>query len=89
MLQNALQIVGSFSEHHRMGEKIARKILRRFHFETDEIDTICNIISNQIRFQSMMTDRGMQKFLELPDKERLIELARAQNKSKWWQLYEL
>ncbi len=70
-----------FSEHHRMGEKIARKILRRFHFDTDEIDTICNIISNQIRFQSMMTDRGMQKFLELPDKERLIELARAQIKA--------
>ena len=30
----------------------------------------------------MMTDkRGMQKFLELPDKRRLIELARAQIKA--------
>lgn len=70
-----------FSQFHRIGEKVARKILHRLHFEADEIDTICDIISNQIRFQSMMTDRGMQKFLELPQQQRLIELARAQIKA--------
>lgn len=70
-----------FSQFHRIGEKVTRKILHRLHFESDEIDTICDIISNQIRFQSMMTDRGMQKFLELPHQQRLIELARAQIKA--------
>ncbi|MFG6359694.1 HD family phosphohydrolase [Taurinivorans muris] len=70
-----------FTQFHRIGAKITRKILYRMHFESDDIDTICAIIGNQIRFQSMMTDRGMQKFLELPHQERLIELARAQIKA--------
>lgn len=70
-----------FIQFHRIGAKVTRKILHRMHFEADEIDTICAIISNQICFQSMMTDRGMQKFLELPHRERLIELARAQIKA--------
>lgn len=70
-----------FTQFHRIGAKVTRRILHRMHFNSDEIDTICDIISNQIRFQSMMTDRGMQKFLELPHQERLIELARAQIKA--------
>ncbi|MCH5277797.1 MAG: HD family phosphohydrolase [Desulfovibrionaceae bacterium] len=67
----------TFFQQHRVGAKVTRKILRRLHFDPEDIDTICGLVRNQFRFQSMMTDRGIRRFLELPDTERLIEVARA------------
>ena len=67
----------TFYQHHRVGAKMARKILLRLHFDPADVDTICGVIRNQVRFQSMLTDRGVRRFLELPDQDRLIELARA------------
>lgn len=72
----------TFFQYHRVGAKVARKILRRLHFDRDEIDTICNIIRNHVRFQSMLTDRGLHRFLALPDTERIIELTRANIKAQ-------
>ncbi len=72
----------TFFQHHRVGAKVTRKILRRMHFEPEDIDTICDLVRNQLRFQSMMTDRGIRRFRSLPDTERLIEMARANIKAQ-------
>lgn len=72
----------TFYQHHRVGAKVTRKILRRLHFDSEDIDTICGLVRNQLRFQSMMTDRGIRRFLELPDTDRLIEIARATIKAQ-------
>lgn len=72
----------TFFQHHRVGAKVTRKILRRLHFEPEDIDTICGLVRNQLRFQSMMTDRGIRRFRALPDTERLIEMARANIKAQ-------
>jgi len=72
----------TFYQHHRVGAKVARKILRRLRFDPEDIDTICGMVRNQLRFQSMLTDRGIRRFLELPDTDRLIELARATIKAQ-------
>jgi len=66
-----------FFQHHRIGASITRKILRRLNFDVEDIETICNIVRNHVRFQSMMTDRGIHQFIELSDTERIIELSRA------------
>ncbi len=66
-----------FFQHHRIGASITRSILRRLYFEEQEIETICNIVRNHVRFQSMMTDRGIRQFMEYPDQERIIEISRA------------
>ena len=72
----------TFYQQHRVGAKVTRKTLRRLHFNPEDIDTICGVVRNQLRFQSMMTDRGIRRFLELPDTDRLIELARANIKAQ-------
>ncbi len=72
----------TFFQHHRVGAKITRKILRRLGFEAAEIETICNMVRNQTRFHSMLTDRGIRRFLALPDTPRLIEMARAHLKAQ-------
>lgn len=72
----------TFYQQHRVGAKVTRKILRRLHFDPEDIDTICGVVRNQLRFQSMLTDRGIRRFRELPDTDRLIELARASIKAQ-------
>lgn len=70
-----------FFQHHRIGAKIARKRLRHLNFTMEDVETVYNIVDNQVRFQSMMTDRGIHYFLQIPDTTRLIELSRAQIKA--------
>ncbi len=71
----------TFFQYHKIGAQVARSVLRRLHFESDEIDTVCNIIRNHIRFYSMLTDRGMRRFLSLQDTDRIIELTKAHIKA--------
>ncbi len=71
----------TFYQYHKIGAQVVRSILRRLHFESDEIDTICNIVRNHIRFFSMLTDRGIRRFLALSDTDRIIELTRAHIKA--------
>ncbi len=71
----------TFYQYHKIGAQVVRSILRRLHFESDEIDTVCNIVRNHIRFFSMLTDRGIRRFLTLPETDRIIELTRAHIKA--------
>ena len=66
-----------FFQYHRIGASMTRKILRRFYFDAEDIEIIGNVVRNHVRFQSMMTDRGIRQFLEMPDTDRIIELSRA------------
>ncbi len=72
----------NFYQHHRIGAKVARKILKRLRFNTDEIDLICHLIRNHMRFHFMLTDRGIRRFMALDDYPRLIEMVRADIKAR-------
>ena len=39
----------NFLQHHRVGAKVARKILKRLRFEEQDIDLICDLVQNQDR----------------------------------------
>lgn len=72
----------NFYQHHRIGAKVARKILRRLHFEAEDIDLICHLIRHHMRMQFMMTDKGIRRFKALDEYPRLIEMARADIKAR-------
>ena len=67
----------TFYQHHRVGAQVTRKILRRLHFSAEDIDVICHLVRNHMRFYSMMTDRGIRRFMALDQYPRLIQMARA------------
>lgn len=67
----------SFYQHHRVGAKVTRKILRRLHFTTEDIDLLCHLVRYHMRFHFMMTDRGIRRFKALDEYPRLIAMARA------------
>lgn len=71
----------TFYQHHQVGAQVARKILHRLHMPQEDIDLICHLVRNHMRFQFMLTDRGIRRFRALDDYPRLIELARANNKA--------
>ncbi|TVR00968.1 MAG: HD domain-containing protein [Desulfovibrionales bacterium] len=72
----------TFYQHHRVGAKVARKILNRLRFSPEEIDNICHLVRNHMRFHFMLTDRGIRRFTALDDYPRLIEIARADIKAR-------
>lgn len=67
----------TFYQHHRVGALVTRKILRRLHFAPEDIDTIAHLVRYHMRFYSMMTDRGIRRFMALDNYPRLIEMSRA------------
>ncbi|MDR2076467.1 MAG: HD domain-containing protein [Desulfovibrio sp.] len=67
----------TFYEHHRIGAKITRKILHRLLMLPEEIDLVCRLVGNHMRFQFMMTDRGIRRFKAQGEHLRLMEMARA------------
>ncbi|MBR4741316.1 MAG: HD domain-containing protein, partial [Desulfovibrio sp.] len=67
----------TFFQHHRIGAKVTRKILQRLHFDYEDIDLICHLVANHMRFHFMMTDRGIRRFKALDEYPRLIAMARA------------
>lgn len=67
----------TFYEHHRVGAKVTRKILRRLNIFSEDIDLICRLVQNHMRFQFMMTDKGIRNFTAQEDYIRLIEMSRA------------
>ncbi len=71
-----------FYEHHRVGAKVARKLLRRLHMLPEDIETICGIIRNHMRFQFMMTDKGIRRFMAVPEHGRIIAMSRAAIKAR-------
>ncbi len=72
----------TFYQHHRIGAKITRKILRRLHMDPNDIELICHLVRNHMRFQFMMTDRGIRRFKSLEEYPRLIEMSRANIKAR-------
>ena len=67
----------TFYQHHRVGAKVTRKILRRLHLTTEDVDLLCHLVRYHMRFHFMMTDRGIRRFKALDEYPRLIAMARA------------
>ena len=67
----------TFYEHHRIGAKLTRKILHRLLMQPEEVELICGLVGNSMRFHFMMTDRGIRRFNAQGESKRLIEIARA------------
>ncbi len=67
----------TYFQHHRVGAKVTRKILRRLHFAQEDIDLICHLVNHHMRFHFMMTDHGIRRFKAIGQNERLIAMARA------------
>jgi len=72
----------NFYQHHKVGAKVTRKILKRLRFDPEDIDLICHLVRHHMRFHFMLTDRGIRRFKALDEYPRLIELARADIKAK-------
>lgn len=71
----------TFYQHHRIGAKVTRKILKRLRLNTEEVDLVVNLVRNHMRFHFMLTDKGIRRFKALDDYPRLIEMARADIKA--------
>ncbi len=72
----------TFYQHHRIGAKVTRKILKRLRLNTEEVDMVVNLVRNHMRFHFMLTDKGIRRFKALDDYPRLIEMARADIKAR-------
>ncbi len=72
----------TFYQHHRVGAKVARKLLSRLSIPQQDIDVICHLIRHHLRFHSMLTDKGIRRFKALDEYPRLIEMARADLKAR-------
>ena len=72
----------TYYQHHRVGAKVTRKILRRLHFTQVDIDLLCHLVLHHMHFHFMMTDRGIRKFKALDDYPRLIAMAKADLKAR-------
>lgn len=67
----------TYYQHHRVGAKVTRKILKRLHFDQGDADLICHLVNQHMRFHFMMTDRGIRRFKALGETSRFIAMARA------------
>jgi len=72
----------TFYQHHIVAAKVARKILKRLKFIPEDIDLLCYLIRNHIRFSFMLTDKGVRRFKALDEYPRLIEMSRADIKAR-------
>ncbi|MBQ4566689.1 MAG: HD domain-containing protein [Desulfovibrio sp.] len=72
----------TYYQHHRVGAKVTRKILRRLHFTPEDIDLLCHLVKQHMRFHFMLTDRGIRRFKALDEYPRLIAMARADMQAK-------
>jgi len=70
-----------FYQHHQVGARVTRKILSRLGFPPDEIDLVCHLVRDHMRFHFMLTDRGIRRFKAQDQYPRLIEMARADIKA--------
>ncbi|SMF25068.1 HD domain-containing protein [Desulfovibrio gilichinskyi] len=77
-----------FLQHHRVGAKVTRKILTRLNFPQEDVDLICGIVRNHMRFHFMLTDKGIRKFKAIAEYPRLIEMVRADIKARGSQYKE-
>lgn len=67
----------TYYQHHQVGAQVTRKILRRLRFDQEDIELICHLVNNHMRFHFMMTDRGIRRFKSLGETARFMALAKA------------
>lgn len=67
----------TYYQHHQVGAKVTRKILRRLHFDQEDTELICHLVNHHMRFHFMMTDRGIRRFTALGETARFLALAKA------------
>ena len=72
----------NFLQHHRVGAKITRKILKRLHFMEEDIDLICELVQNHMRPHFMLTDKGIRRLRSLDEYPRIMEMVRADIKAR-------
>jgi len=72
----------NFLQHHRVGAKVTRKILKRLRFEEQDIDLICDLVQNHMRPHFMLTDKGIRKLRALDEYPRVMEMVRADIKAR-------
>lgn len=72
----------TFYHHTHVGAKVTRKIMRHLRFPSEDIDLVTHLVRHNHRFHMMLTDRGVKRFMALDDYPRLIEMARAEIKSR-------
>ncbi len=72
----------TFYQHHNLGSKITRAILKRLNFLPEDIELISGLVKNHMRFHFMLTDRGIRRFRATDEYPRLIEMYRADIKAR-------
>ncbi len=72
----------TFYQHHRVGAKVTRKILKRLGFAPEDVDLVCHLVQNHMRLHFMLTERGIRRFAALDEYPRLIEMTRADLKAR-------
>ncbi|MDC0335572.1 HD domain-containing protein [Pseudodesulfovibrio sp.] len=72
----------NFLQHHRVGAKATRKILKRLRFEEQDIDLICELVQNHMRPHFMLTDKGIKRLRSLDEYPRVMEMVRADIKAR-------
>jgi len=71
-----------FLQHHRVGAKATRRILKRLRFEEKDIDLICDLVQNHMRPHFMLTDKGIRRLRSLDEYPRIMEMVRADIKAR-------
>jgi len=71
-----------FHQHHRVGARVAMKLLSSLRLDHNEVDLVCYLVRHHMRFHFMLTDKGIRRFKSLDEYPRLIELARADIKAR-------
>ncbi|WP_147819462.1 HD domain-containing protein [Salidesulfovibrio onnuriiensis] len=71
-----------FLQHHRVGAKVTRKILKRLSFMPEDIDLICDLVQNHMRPHFMLTDKGIRRLKCLDEYPRIMEMVKADIKAR-------
>ncbi|QJB55751.1 HD domain-containing protein [Pseudodesulfovibrio sp. zrk46] len=72
----------NFLQHHRVGAKAARRILKRLRFEESDIDLVCDLVQNHMRPHFMLTDKGIRRLRSLDEYPRIMEMVKADIKAR-------
>lgn len=72
----------NFLQHHRVGAKATRRILKRMRFEEQDIDLICDLVQNHMRPHFMLTDKGIRRLRSLDEYPRIMEMVKADIKAR-------
>lgn len=67
----------TFHYHHRVGAKIARRIMNRLQFAPKHVDLVAHLVRHHKRFDVMLTDKGIRRFMALDEYPRIMEISKA------------